>query len=158
MKNLFGICAVALLLTAAPASAADTRMFANLTGGEEAPNMVLTGAFGTAAVTVDVAGQRITIELTVYNLPTGSTAGHIHVGPKGVSGPVVLDFTFPRDRIGDFGLLIRLTSADFRARPEVGIATMEDAIQAIVAGNAYVNIHTAAFPGGEIRGQLVPLN
>ena len=34
---------------------------------------------------------------------------------------------------------------------------MQDAIQAIVGGNAYVNIHTSANPGGEIRGQLVPV-
>lgn len=157
MKNLFGICAVALLLTAAPASAADTRMFANLTGGEEAPNMVLTGAFGTAAVTIDVPGPRVTIELTVYNLATGSTAGHIHVGPKGVSGPVALDFTFPPGRTGDFALRLSLGAADFRPRPEIGIATIDDFLQTIMAGNGYVNIHTAAFPGGEIRGQLVLL-
>ena len=37
---------------------------------------------------------------------------------------------------------------------------MADAIQAIVGGNAYVNIHTSQFPAGEIRGQLsvVPVN
>ena len=31
---------------------------------------------------------------------------------------------------------------------------MEDVIQAITGGNAYVNIHTTTFPAGEIRGQL----
>ena len=158
MKNLFGICAAALVLAAAPASATDTKMFANLTGGEEAPNLVLTGAVGTAAVTIDVPGQRVTVELTVYNLPTGSTAGHIHVGPRGVSGPVVLDFTFPPGRTGDFALRLSLSAADFRPRPEIGIATMDDFLQSILAGNGYVNIHSAAFPGGEIRGQLVPSN
>jgi hypothetical protein len=155
MKKLFGICAAALLLAAAPASAADTRMVANLSGGEEAPTQVLTGAFGTATVTIDSVAQRVTVDLTVYNLPTGSTAGHIHAGPRGVAGPVVLDFTFPPGRTGDFAIQFRLSTADFRARPEIGIATMADALQAIIAGNAYVNIHTSAFPGGEIRGQLV---
>ena len=158
MKKLFGICAAALLLAAAPASAADTRMVANLSGGEEAPAIVLTGAFGTATVTIDSVTQRVTVDLTVYNLPTGSTAGHIHVGPKGAAGPVVLDFTFPPGRTGDFALQFRLSAADFRARPEIGIATMDDAIQAIFAGNAYVNVHTSTFPGGEIRGQLVNAN
>ena len=37
------------------------------------------------------------------------------------------------------------------------INSMEDAIQAIVNGNSYVNIHTQTFPAGEIRGQLVPV-
>src|SRR4051812_34689004 len=104
MKNLLGICGAALMLAAAPASAADTKLVANLTGGEETP-IVLTGAFGTALVTVDTPGQKVTVELTVYNLPTGSTAGHIHIGPKGIAGPVVLNFTFPPGRTGDFALL-----------------------------------------------------
>ena len=158
MKTLLGICIAALVLAAAPAFAADVQMFANLTGGEEAPTAVVSGAFGTAAVTIDVPGRRVTVDLTVYNLPTGSTAGHIHVGAKGVSGPVVLDFTFPPGRTGDFNLVFRLTTTDFRPRPEIGIATIEDAFQAIIAGNAYVNVHTSTFPGGEIRGQLVPSN
>jgi hypothetical protein len=41
-----------------------------------------------------------------------------------------------------------------RPNPALGINTMEDAIQAIVGGNAYVNIHSTTNPGGEIRGQL----
>ena len=42
----------------------------------------------------------------------------------------------------------------FHARPEIGINTFADAVQAIVGGNAYVNVHTTANGGGEIRGQL----
>jgi hypothetical protein len=42
----------------------------------------------------------------------------------------------------------------FTQRPAAGILNIDDAIQAIVGGNAYVNIHTTANPGGEIRGQL----
>jgi hypothetical protein len=43
------------------------------------------------------------------------------------------------------------------ARPEIGINTLADALQSIVAGNAYVNIHTSQYPAGEIRGQLTPV-
>ena len=38
----------------------------------------------------------------------------------------------------------------------IGINTIDDVIQAVANGNAYVNIHTTTNPGGEIRGQLVP--
>ncbi len=159
MKTFFSTCATAatvLMLTAAPASAQEIRLTAALSGGEETPAPgVLTGAVGTATVTVDVARTQVIVELQILNLPNNSTAGHIHVGPEGIAGPVVLDFAFPTGRTGDFGLVFRLNRADFRARPEIGIHTIEDAIDAIVNGNAYVNVHTTAFPGGELRGQLV---
>jgi hypothetical protein len=51
-------------------------------------------------------------------------------------------------------LSFRVGAAAFVARPEIGILTMADAIQSIVGGGAYVNIHTSEFPAGEIRGQL----
>lgn len=158
MKKFFGICAVAaltLFVQAAPASAQEV-MMAMLTGGEETPQPgILTGATGQATVTVDAANRQVIVELQIQNLGNASTAGHIHIGPRGVAGPVVLDFTFPSGRTGDFGLLFRLGQSAFRARPEIGIATIDDAIQAILNGNAYVNVHSSAFPGGEVRGQIV---
>ena len=159
MKTLFVNCATAataLMLMAAPAAAQEIRLTAALSGGEETPAPgVLTGAVGTALVTVDVARNQVIVELQILNLPNNSTAGHIHVGADGIAGPVVLDFAFPTGRTADFGLIFRLNRADFRARPEIGIRTIEDAIHAIVNGNAYVNVHTSLFPGGEIRGQIV---
>src|SRR5437016_7740809 len=46
-------------------------------------------------------------------------------------------------------------SANLVARPEAGINTWTDFINALIAGNSYVNVHTTAHTGGEIRGQLV---
>jgi hypothetical protein len=158
MKKLLmtGLTATGLILTLAGASAAqEVRMVAALTGGEETP-VLLTGALGRAEVVVDPTRRSVTVNLSLFNLPTGSTAGHIHVGPKGIAGPVVLDFSFPAGRTGDLALLLTLTQRDFRARPEIGIHTMDDALQAIVGGNAYINIHTSAFPAGEVRGQILP--
>ncbi len=151
-----GLFATALILTlAGPVAAQEVRMAAALTGGEETPGL-LTGALGTADVTVDSVRRSVTVVLNLFNIPTGSTAGHIHVGPKGVAGPIVLDFGFPAGRTGDLALTFTLTNRDFRARPDIGINTIDDAIQAIVGGNAYVNVHTTGFPAGEIRGQILP--
>jgi hypothetical protein len=159
MKNLSAFCAAAataLLVSVAPVAAQDVQLVATLTGGEETPSPgILTGSVGTATVTLDLANKQIVVDLVVLNLPAASTAGHIHVGPRGIAGPVVIDFAFPAGRTGDFGLQFRLGSRDFRARPDIGIRTIDDAIEAILNGNAYVNIHTSAFPAGEIRGQLV---
>ena len=152
------VLAGGLLLTTAGAASAqgNVNLTATLTGNEETPAPGLnTGAFGFAEVGVDSQNQEVTVSLQIFNLPTGSTAGHIHAGGKGTPGPVILDFVFPAGRTGDFTLNLRLGRGQFRARPEIGINSFEDALQAIAAGNGYVNIHTTQYPGGEIRGQLV---
>lgn len=143
----------AILLTAAAASAQQVRMTATLSAGEETPAL-LSGAVGTAEVGVDVTARELSVTVRVFNLPTASTAGHIHVGPRGVAGPVVLDFPGVAGRTGDFVLAFRLSQTALRPNAALGINTMEDVIQAIVGGNAYVNIHSTTNPGGEIRGQL----
>jgi hypothetical protein len=145
--------AAALLISATSAAAQVVTMSATLSGGEEVP-ILLTGAVGTAVVSVDPISEELAVTLSLFNFSTGTSAGHIHVAPKGISGPVVINFPIPLGRTGDLPLTFRVGTAAFVARPEIGIATMADAIQAIVGGNAYVNIHTSQNPGGEIRGQL----
>ena len=50
---------------------------------------------------------------------------------------------------------VTLTAADFRPDPADGINTFQDAVDAMLSGNTYFNIHTVRFPMGEIRGQLL---
>jgi hypothetical protein len=132
-------------------------MMATLSGGEENP-AILTGAVGTAEVAVDATNRELTVNLRLFNLPSGTTAGHIHVAPRGVNGPVVIDFPIPTGRTGDLSLSFRVGAGQMRPRPEIGVSSIDDAIQSIIGGGAYVNIHTSTNPGGEIRGQLVPAN
>lgn len=159
MRKILSICVLAagatLLQGVAASAQTSVIMRTTLTGGEETPAMILSGAVATAEVALDPTNQEIAVRLRVFNLPNGSTASHIHVGPKGVSGPVVIDFPIGTGRTGDFTLNFRVHDGPaFHARPEIGINTFADALQSIAGGNAYVNIHSTAFPGGEIRGQL----
>ena len=160
MRKLLWICALAAGATLLQAGAASAQtavvMRATLTGGEEAPSPVLSGAVGVAEVAIDAVNLEIAVRLRVFNLPNPSTASHIHIGAKGLSAPVVIDFPIGTGRTGDFTLTFRVHEGSaFHARPEIGINTFADALQAIAGGNAYVNVHTTAFPSGEIRGQLV---
>jgi hypothetical protein len=161
MKRLLcgAAVAAAMIISATPSFAQVVNMTATLSGGEETtatPGVlgILTGAVGTATVAVDATNEEIAVTLALFNFETGTTAGHIHIAPRGVAGPVVINFPIPQGRTGDLPLTFRLGSSAFVARPEIGINTMADAIQSIVGGSGYVNIHTSEFPAGEIRGQL----
>jgi hypothetical protein len=144
---------MAVLMGVVSASAQTVTLTAILSSGEETPAL-LSGAVGTAEISVDTGAREMAVSLRLFNFATGTTAGHIHVGPKGVAGPVVFNFPIPPGRTGDLTLTFRVGEAAFVPRPEIGIVTVDDAIQAVVGGNSYVNIHSTQSPAGEIRGQL----
>ena len=106
-----------------------------LTGAEEVP-AVTTAATGSGAILV--ANDR-TISGSVTTTGIDATAAHIHMAPKGSNGPVVVPMT---------------KSADGTWTIPAGSKFTDTQYASYVAGNMYVNVHSAAFPGGEIRGQL----
>ena len=92
---------------------------------------------GQAAITLDDATNTVCYQLT-YEGISKPTAAHIHTGAKGVAGPVAVNLDIPKN--GDKGCV----PAD---------ATVLASIRDDPAGH-YVNIHTAEFPKGAMRGQL----
>ncbi len=122
IPKFVAVTAAAVLLTAASASAQEIRMTATLSPGEETPAL-LSGAVGAAEVLVDVANRELSVTVRVFNLPTASTAGHIHVGPRGVAGPIVLDFPNVPGRANDFVLTFRLSAAALRPQPGAQAST-----------------------------------
>jgi CHRD domain-containing protein len=96
-------------------------------------------ATGTATVRLRAGQGQVCYQLAASNLPTAAAA-HIHRGSAGASGPVVIPLNTPN-----------------AAGTASGCATAARAlVGAILADPAsyYVNVHTAAFPNGAIRGQL----
>ncbi len=149
------IAAAALLLgVSVQAQAQTVRLTAVLSGGNEAPNLINTGATGTAEVFVNLGTKDVTYTIRIFNIPSGTTAGHFHVGPAGVAGPIVVDLAPPRDISNDYELTGTANASSLRPQAERGIRDWEDFIQSLIGGQMYVNIHTAVNPGGEIRGQL----
>lgn len=143
-----------LLCSAAAAQAQNLTFTANLSGGSEVPG-VSTGSAGTATVTWNTTTKAGTYRVDVYNMPVGTTASHIHAGAAGVGGPVVVNFTVPAGGISnDYGLSGTFGCTDIVVRAPQGINSCEDFEQALMLGNTYVNVHSTANPGGEIRGQL----
>ena len=155
---LTSLIAAGLMLAFAPDVTAQVRqMEAALNGGEETPP-INTGAFGTAEVSVDLNRRTINYRVRVWNFPTGATVGHFHAGAEDTPGPVIINLNVPSGATDDFEVSGTATQADFVPRPEKGIHTWDDALQAVVGSNTYINIHSMANPTGEIRGQVLPKN
>lgn len=115
---------------------------------------VTSNARGNA--TVRVTDSSIELTLKLDPLPaTPITGVHIHVGAPGSNGPVI--FTLFNSTVGmPFANPTHLTldTINLQRRSEVGVSTIEDAVNALLSGNVYINVHTAAFPEGELRGQF----
>jgi hypothetical protein len=141
-------------VTAGAVQAQTVRFTATLSGATETP-AVLTGAFGNATVTLDAATQTVSWSIDVYNLPSGMTNAHFHVGGPGVSGPTVVNIPFPANVSNDFNLTGSATSANLNVRGDQGIRSWDDFLQSLQGGQTYLNIHSAVNGGGEIRGQVI---
>lgn len=118
-----------------------TSLVASLTGPAEVPS-VNTKMAGLARVTIDVDKRLICYDL----IATGKrkpVAAHIHEGGAGENGGVVIDF-------GTFGQPVGRSSEGCTR------SVAKNLLAAIAANPAgyYVNVHTPANPGGEVRGQL----
>ena len=108
---------------------------ATLSGAQEVP-AVTTTATGTATLTFNTVTRAFDLQVT-HTIPN-ATNGHIHKGAAGVNGGAVIPFvTFASPINFQFNVLDLAQQAD------------------LYDGLYYVNIHTAAFPGGELRGQLL---
>jgi hypothetical protein len=157
MRRVFSlaIAGAFVLLFSAQAQAQTITFNAALSGGNEVP-VVVTGSVGTAVVTWNTATRAGTYRVDVYNMPVGTTASHIHVGAPGAAGPVIINFTVPAGGISnDYALSGTFGCSDVTVRAPQGINSCDDFEQALLLNNTYVNVHSTANGGGEIRGQLI---
>ncbi len=122
---------------------------ATLVGTREVP-AVQTAAGGTATLTR--TGAIVEYSVSASGFATPLTVGHIHIGRAGVIGSVIATFTI----LAQSGT-VATGSIDLSGQVTQGNITISgDSLGTLFDnGNAYVNLHTAAFPGGEIRGQIV---
>ena len=125
---------LALLTVALPAGA-QTFVF-DLRGAQEVPAVPSTHSGGCMG-TLDQAAA--TFSLTCVHDVAAATVMHIHRAPAGANGPVAFDLGNPASPVT--ATWSGMTAAD---------------ISDLLAGNLYVNIHTAGRPSGEIRGQILP--
>ncbi len=147
---------------------------AHLTGSQEVPSNAST-ATGSATLVLNDAMTALTYDITIFGLDfTGlQTPGtvldnlvnaHIHAAaPPGVNAPVVFGFigapfndNNPNDVVvTPFAMGVGGTISGKWDALEGNNTTLATQLPNLLAGNAYLNFHTAGFPGGEIRGQIL---
>jgi hypothetical protein len=129
------IALAALFLAAGPALAAITQLSAVLSGAQEVPPTPTNGS-GAASLNYNDANQQLSVAVIAFGLQGTVTAVHIH-GPAGpgATGPIV--FSLPASI--STGATLTLTAAQAAD---------------LLAGRWYLDVHTTAFPNGEIRGQI----
>jgi hypothetical protein len=116
--------------------AAAVEIKVTLAGDQEVPPVKSAGT-GTGTI---IVGSDKSVSGSVTTTGIAGTVAHVHEGATGKNGPVIIPLT----KNGDTYAVpsgAKLTDAQFAS---------------FQAGNLYVNVHTAANPGGEIRSQLKP--
>ena len=131
-KALVGLCFGIASLTVFAQS-----MKVTLAGSQEVPPVV-TSASGTGSIMVGPDGS---VSGSVTTSGVDATMAHIHEAPMGQNGPVIVPFAKTADNAWSVPAGSKLTAAQ---------------LQSLKSGNLYINVHSAANKGGEIRGQLKP--
>ena len=135
-RGIAVVMALGAALLASSAGAEVVKYRATLNGPSEVPANSEKGT-GTATLDFDTQTKTLTWTVTYRGLTGPARAAHIHgSAAKGVNAPPIIPFPKP-------------------ASPIKGSVKLTDAqVQSLETGMLYVNVHTAAHPAGEIRGQI----
>jgi hypothetical protein len=137
MRRLRDSALAGALLVSVIGAAFSAEVSLKLSGNEEVP-AVTTSAIGTGTIVVN-ADKSVTGAVKTVGID--GTMAHIHLAPPGKNGPPIIT-------------LVR-TSENVWSVP-AGATLTDDQLKSFQDGNLYVNVHSAAHPGGEIRAQLKP--
>jgi hypothetical protein len=154
-----------MVVSVGAAAAASANYRTHLSGSEENPPRD-TRAQGQALFKLSDDGTELHYKIIVANIDN-VVASHIHLGAVGVNGPIVafLYGTAPAGGGRTDGVLAEGTITAANLVGPLAGHPLSDLVEAIAAGNTYVNVHTndgvgvtntgpGDFPGGEIRGQI----
>ena len=135
-SSLAALACTAVLAIASTSMAANVNLKADLKAASEVPPTDSKGT-GSVTATYDTASKKLSWKGSISGLSGPATAAHFHSGELGKNG----------------GVAVPIAGADKGAFE--GSATLTDAqAEELMAGKWYVNVHTAANKGGEIRGQV----
>ena len=127
---------------------AGERTFSATLTAEQGDEEVVTEGSGMATATLRNNGTDLFFDITASGLTGAVRAAHFHNAPAGEEGEIVL--------VLDPFIIVAEGEVQILGTVQMGDITVDDPLQELLAGTLYINLHTDAFPGGEIRGQVVP--
>ena len=144
---LVSLVSIVGLLSISGISAQSASFSATIDGGQQVPpnDSAATGSFSAST-----NGTYVDYTLTIDNAMS-VTQAHIHVGAAGENGPVAAFLFGPDEDVESVNASGRINESNLLG-PVAG--DMSAFLAALSSGNAYVNVHTAALPPGEVRGQI----
>jgi hypothetical protein len=145
------VLALSMTISAVAAANGPRNFRAHLSGGAEVPP-VGTNAQGQAIFQLSDDGTSLRFKLIAANIED-VFAAHIHCAAPDVNGPVGVTL-FGGATVSPDGILSQGMISAPNEGNACGWESLSDVVDAVDAGGAYVNVHTTANPGGEIRGQL----
>ena len=149
--KMLGVAVAAGLVLGVAHAGNDRNFGAHLNGGANVPP---TGSHAQGQLILKNEGDDgLEYKLIVANL-SDITVSHIHCAPEGQNGPAGVTLIQLGAPITVNGILSQGPILAPNEGNACGWLTTDDIVDAIKAGNAYVNVHTLNYPGGEIRGQL----
>ncbi len=133
-----------------------------LSGANERPNPVATDATGFGSLFVAADGNSFSVNIDFNGLSANAVAGHVHCCSAATgNAAVAVGFAPPAATSGtitgtfDLTLASTFTAGFLNGAGGGTVAGARSAFLAgLDAGQAYFNVHSSNFPGGEIRGQL----
>lgn len=165
-KTLHLVALVFTILMFFGVAKADQLIFTTtMTGAQEVPPTGSPG-IGSVLLTIDTVTNLMTVNVSFAGLVSPTTIAHIHccAGPGGIASPATTVPSFPGFPVGvttgtylqtfDLTLASSYNPAFITASGGTVAAAQAAFIAGLLNGQAYFNIHTQQFPGGEIRGQL----
>ena len=165
MKSISGFVVAGVMLAISSQASAELLFKATLTGDQEVPPSA-SEASGLATLVLNDAKDQLSINIMIVGLDLDDiTRAHIHAAPEGSNGPVVFGLRAPDEDIDagfpqfiPFPAVLGITGGTIVSTWDLGEdgGSLGDSLDELFNQGLYINIHTDANQGGEIRGQIIP--
>lgn len=148
------VAAGLVLAASGHAARADVTYSVTYNGANERPTPTNSSATAIGTFTYETAKNDILYSVSYFGLSGSAQAAHLHIGSPGGVGPIILPML--PNPTGTSGVISgTLTNADLINQAISGVTDISQVNAIGLANGIYANLHSTAFPGGEIRGQLI---